>query len=89
MTMMFSANAQAVLKFLQANPNGDFTADMIAEATGLSAASVNGTVTGLSRANKGFAVREEVEGIEKKVIRLTAKGMQVDPEMEKPELSAE
>ena len=89
MTMMFSTNAQAVLKFLQANPNGDFTADMIAEATGLSAASVNGTVTGLSRANKGFAVREEVEGIEKKVIRLTAKGMQVNPEMEKPELSAE
>jgi hypothetical protein len=89
MTAMFSANAQAVLKFLQANPDGDFTADMIATATGLSTASVNGTVTGLARANKGFAFREEVEGIEKKVIRLTEKGMAVDPEMEKPELSAE
>lgn len=87
MAAMFSENAQAILKFLQANKGSDLTAPAIAEATGLTTQSVNGVVTGLQR--KGLTIREEVEGFEKKVIRLTAAGEQVDPAAEKPEADAE
>ena len=80
---MFSENAQTVIRFLQANPGGQYTANDIAEATGLAARSVNGTVTGLQK--KGICERIEVEGIEKKVIALTAVGASVDPDMDKPE----
>jgi hypothetical protein len=45
--------------------------------------SVNGTVTGLQK--KELVVRQEVEGFEKKVIRLTAAGAGFDPEAEKAE----
>lgn len=83
MAQLFSENAQSIIKFLQANKGSDFTAPDIAEATGLKTATVNGVVTGLQK--KGFTVREEVEGFEKKVIRLTAAGEQVDPAAEKPE----
>lgn len=82
MAAMFSENAQTVLRFLQANIKGQFTADDIAEGTGLSAKSVNGIATGLQK--KGLTERVEVEGIEKKVIRLTAAGEQADPDAEKP-----
>ena len=82
MAAMFSENAQTVLRFLQGNKDGQFTADGIAEGTGLSAKSVNGIATGLQK--KGLTERVEVEGIEKKVIRLTAAGEQADPDAEKP-----
>lgn len=81
MTAMFSENAQTVLRFLQANVNGQFTADDIAEGTGLSSKSVNGIATGLQK--KGLTERVVVDGIEKKVIRLTAAGEQADPDAEK------
>lgn len=78
---MFSENAQAVLRFLQADPSGQYTADDLAAALGLTARQINGTATGLQK--KGLTERVVVEGIEKKVIRLTAEGLSVDPAAEK------
>ncbi len=82
MAQLFSENAQAVIRFLQADPNGQYTADDIANALGLHPRQINGTATGLQK--KGITERVVVEGIEKKVIRLTPEGLAVDPAMEKP-----
>ena len=82
MAQLFSENAQAVIRYLQADPNGQYTADDLAEALGLTARQINGTATGLQK--KGVTERVVVEGIEKKVIRLTPDGLTVDPAMEKP-----
>lgn len=82
MAQLFSENAQAVIRYLQADPNGQYTADDLAEALGLTARQINGTATGLQK--KGITERVVVEGIEKKVIRLTPDGLTVDPAMEKP-----
>lgn len=49
----------------------------VAEATGLEARSVNGTVTGLAK--RGLVERVEVENFDKKVIRLTEAGKVFDP----------
>ena len=65
MAALFSTNAQAVIRFLQANTGEKHTADDIAEALGLTPRQVNGTVTGLQK--KGITERVEVEGFEKKV----------------------
>lgn len=83
MAAMFSDNAKALIKFLQANPAGQFTADDLAEALGLTTRQINGTATGTQK--KGITERVEIEGIEKKIIRLTSAGASVDPDMEKPE----
>lgn len=83
MTAMFSENAQAVLRFLQANVDKDLTANAIAEAINITPRSANGTITGLQR--KGLVERVEVEGIEKKVVRLTKAGATADPAAEKAE----
>jgi prophage antirepressor-like protein len=83
MAAMFSDNAKALIKFLQANPEGQFTADDLAEALGLTTRQINGTATGTQK--KGITERIEVEGFDKKVIRLTPAGLTVDTEMEKPE----
>ena len=82
MAQLFSENAQNVIRFLQADPNGQYTADDLAEALGLTARQINGTATGLQK--KGITERVVIEGIEKKVIRLTAEGLSVDPAMERP-----
>lgn len=81
MAQMFSENAQAVLRYLQADPNGQYTADDLADALGLTSRQINGTATGLQK--KGLTERVVVEGIEKKVIRLTPEGLTVDPAAEK------
>ena len=83
MAQMFSENAQAVLRYLQADPNGQYTADDLADALGLTSRQINGTATGLQK--KGLTERVVVEGIEKKVIQLTSEGLSIDPAMEKPE----
>lgn len=83
MAKVLSENAAKVLSFLQANASADLTADAIAEALGMTARSVNGTVTGLQK--KELVVRQEIEGFEKKVIRLTQAGASFDPEAEKAE----
>lgn len=75
---LFSENAQTILVHLQANTGVDETAQMIADATGLPVKTVNGCVTAALQ-RKGYAVREEVEGFDKKVIKLTAEGVAADP----------
>ena len=82
MAQLFSENAQAVIRYLQADPNGQYTADDLADALGLTSRQINGTATGLQK--KGVTERVVVEGIEKKVIRLTTEGLSVDPAAEKP-----
>jgi DNA-binding MarR family transcriptional regulator len=74
---LFKEKSQIILRFLQAHPNEDYTADDIAEGTGLPTKSVNGAATVLSR--QGYVQRIVVEGIEKKVITLTDEGYDVDP----------
>ena len=83
MAAYLSENAQALVRFLQANSSGNYTADDLADALGLTARQINGTATGLQK--KGLTERVVVEGIEKKVIQLTSEGLSIDPAMEKPE----
>lgn len=83
MATYLSENAQALVRYLQSDPNGNHTADDLAEALGLTARQVNGTATGLQK--KGITERVVIDGIEKKVIRLTPEGLSIDPAMEKPE----
>lgn len=82
MAAYLSENAQAVVKYLQANPGASLTADDLAEVLGLTSRQINGTATGLQK--KGITERVVVEGIDKKVIQLTPEGAAMDPEMEKP-----
>lgn len=82
MAAYLSENAQAVIRYLQANPGAQLTADDLAEALGLTSRQINGTATGLQK--KRLTERVVVEGIEKKVIQLTAEGASIDPAMEKP-----
>ncbi|HAU88290.1 MAG TPA: hypothetical protein DCW90_23290 [Lachnospiraceae bacterium] len=77
--MAMSANGQTILRFLQAHIGSDYTANMIAEATGLPVKTVNGVVT-MSLQKPGYAVREEREGFDKKVIVLTESGKSLNPE---------
>ena len=89
---MFSDNAKLVLTFLQKNQGVDVTAKTIAEATGLAEKSVNGILTNLRKEISGHGrliERVEVEGFEKKVIRLTEEGKTISPDAEKPEKAAE
>lgn len=88
MAALFSDNAKTILTHLQANNGVDETADMIADATGLPVKTVNGCVTSALQ-RKGFTERVEVEGFDKKVIRLTPAGVDVDPDAEKSEKAAE
>lgn len=83
MAKMFSEKAAAVLSFLQARPTENLTGKDIAAGTGIETKSITGVINGLAR--KELVYREEVEGIEKKVIRLTDAGKAADPMAEKPE----
>lgn len=77
MSYVLSEKAQTVLAHLQANAGTDETFVDIAEATGLEGRSVNGTITGLAK--RGLVERVEVEGFDKKVVRLTDDGRVFDP----------
>lgn len=83
MAKMFSEKAAAVLSFLQARPTENVTAKDIAALTGIETKSITGVINGLAR--KELVYREDVEGIEKKVIRLTEAGKAADPMAEKTE----
>lgn len=74
--MNLSEKAITIINFLRENTNADVTAKDIAESLNIPAPSVNGTITGLQK--KGLAVREVVNGIDGKVIRLTSEGEFVD-----------
>ena len=87
MSYVLSEKAQAILAHLQATAGTDETFVEVAEATGLEARSVNGTVTGLAK--RGLVERVSVEGVDKKVIRLTDAGRTFDPMTEKVEADAE
>ena len=81
MAAKFSEKAQSILKFLQANVGCNLIAPDIAQHTGMTVASANGVITGLQRG--GYVQRIELEGYEKKVIRLTEEGKTVNPMEEK------
>lgn len=83
MAKLFSEKAQAILTYLQGNLGADVTAKDIAAATGIETKSITGSINALVK--KGFVVREEVEGFDGKLIRLTAEGSTADPQAEKPE----
>ena len=83
MAAYLSENAQALVRYLQSDPNGNHTADDLAEALGLTARQINGTATGLQK--KGITERVVIDNKKKKVIRLTPEGLSIDPAMEKPE----
>lgn len=87
MSRLLTENSAAVLRYLQDNPAANLTADDLAEALEFTARQINGIATGLQK--KGFVERVEVDGIEKKVIRCTALGENVDPDMEKPETESD
>lgn len=81
-----SEKAQAVLSYLQANQGADLTAPDIAAATGIESKSITGVLNALQK--KELLFREVVEGIEKKVIRLTPAGATCNPKEKKPESDA-
>lgn len=74
---ILSENAATVLAHLQANQGTMETYIDVAAGTGIPGKSVNGVLNGLQR--KGYVTREEVEGLEKKAVRLTSEGMAADP----------
>lgn len=78
---MFSEKAAAVLSYMQANVGADMTAKDIANATGIETKAITGVINGLQK--KGLTFREEVEGFEGKLIRLTEAGAAADPDAEK------
>lgn len=81
MAKMFSEKAAEVLRFMQGNVGADVTAKDIAAATGIETKAITGVINGLQR--KGLVLREEVEGFDGKLIRLTSDGAAADPDAEK------
>lgn len=82
MACLFSENAQKILRHLQANVGTDETVAMIAEKVGMTEKAANAVIlSGLQR--RDCAYRVEVDGFDRKVIRLTEKGKTIDPQIEK------
>ena len=79
--MAMSENGKVVLKHLQENIGTDETAVMIAEKLGMPARTVNCVIT-MALQRPGFVERIEVEGIDKKVVRLTPAGKAFNPDEE-------
>ena len=80
MANKLSENAVTILKFLQDN-TGDYDYTEIAEKVNLAPKTVSGCITSALQ-KRGLAERVEVEGKEKKVIRLTVEGLSFDPDAE-------
>lgn len=83
MADMFSEKARAVLSYLQANQDTSLMATDIAAATGIETKSITGVLNGLQK--KGLVERIQVEGFEKKIVRLTPTGVAIDPYAQKAE----
>ena len=86
--MALKENSKIVFNYVKENDGSDFTAQDIADATGLGVKSVNGIVTSAFQ-KKGLMVRVEAEveledGTHKKVkfIKLTDAGKAFDPDAE-------
>lgn len=77
---MMKENTRTIWDYIVAHDGEDFTANDIAAALGVSAKSVNGSVTSFQK--KGHTVREEVAipGGTVKYIRLTDAGRSFDPD---------
>lgn len=58
--MAMKENSKIVFKFLQENPNADYTSAMVAEELGFSTKQVDGIFTSAIQ-KKGFGYREEDE----------------------------
>lgn len=72
MAYLFSENSQKILRHLQANVGTDETVAMIAEKVGMTEKAANAVIlSGLQR--RDCAYRVEVDGFDRKVIRLTEK----------------
>lgn len=78
---MLKPNSLLVFNYVKENDGKDFTANDIAEATGLTSKQVNGIITSAFQ-KKGLMIREEVAvtGGKVKYIRLTDEGKDFDPE---------
>ena len=88
MAKILSDKAATVLAYLQNNAVSDVTTTDIAEALGMEKRSVVGTLTGLQKETKthpSLINRVEKEGVDEKVITLTADGAKFDPAAEKAE----
>ena len=82
MAYLFSENSQKILRHLQANVGTDETVAIIAEKVGMTEKAANAVIlSGLQR--RDCAYRVEVDGFDRKVIRLTEKGKTIDPQIEK------
>ena len=81
MAKLFSDKAQTVLTFLQAHEGEDLTSKDIAAALDIEGRSITCVLNGLQR--KGLVVREVVEDQKDKLIRLTADGVNADPNADK------
>lgn len=82
MAYLFSENSQKILRHLQANVGTDETVAMIAKKVGMTEKAANAVIlSGLQR--RDCAYRVEVDGFDRKVIRLTEKGKTIDPQIEK------
>ena len=82
MACLFSDNCQIILRHLQANVGTDETVAMIAKKVGMTEKTVNAVIlSGLQK--RDCAYRVELDGFDRKVIRLTEKGKTIDPKIEK------
>lgn len=79
--MAMSENGKKILKHLQENIGTDETAVMIAEKLGMPARTANGVIT-MSLQRPGLVERVEVDGLDKKVVRLTPAGKAFNPDEE-------
>lgn len=78
MAKPLSENARTVLAYLQAHVGEDIIYTQIAEETGLPPRSVNAIITS-ALVKRDLAERIVKEGVEKKLIVLTAEGENYDP----------
>lgn len=83
MSKVLSEKAAAVLTHLQATAGTDEDFRAVAAGAGIDPKAVTGVVNGLVK--KGLVERVEVEGMDTKVIRLTAQGAVFNPDEEKVE----
>lgn len=83
--MALTDKSKTLMHFLQDHQDGDYTAADVAEVLGIEKRSVDGTFTSLQKKELGYreeAERENDEGKHDRVkfLRLTAKGLAIDPD---------
>lgn len=82
--MALQEHTKTIIKFLQANNDKDYTADMIGEMLGLTAKQVNGSfTTAITNKKLGERIKTEIQledGTHKtiKLLKLNQAGMAID-----------